>query len=136
MGLGLPLPAGTWRVMEMTGDGREYFVGEQDLEDTPVDLTRDIVLGAASDITVATQITEGESWRGVEYSDVDIEVSNASDRAVDVELLLSPTEFDNVIIVKESRRHHVKDGDEVWALRVAPNKRTSLRLRMVLTDDL
>lgn len=136
MGLGLPLPAGTWRVMEMTGDGREYFVGEQDLEDTPVGLTRDIELGPASDITVATQITEGESWRGTEYADVDIEVSNASDRAVDVELLLSPTEFDNVTIVKESRRHHVKDGDEVWALRVAPNKRTSLRLRMVLTDDL
>lgn len=136
MGLGLPLPAGTWRVMEITDDGREYFVGEQSLEDTPVDLPRDIELGAANDITVATQITEGESWLGKEYADVDIEVSNANDRAVDVELLLSRAEFDNVTIVKESRRHHAKDADQVWALRVAPNKRTTLRLRMVQTDDL
>lgn len=136
MGLGLPLPAGTWRVMETTGDGREYFVGEQNLEDTPIDLPRDLELGAANDILVATQLTEGESWLGREYGDIELEVSNASDSAVDVEILLRPADFDNVKIVKESRRHHLKDSDQVWALRVSPNKRSSLRLRMVLTDDL
>jgi hypothetical protein len=134
-GLGLPLPAGTWRVMETTGDGRDYFVGEQTLEDTPIDLPRDLEFGAANDITVATQITEGESWLGKEYGDVDIEVSNASDGAVDVEILLRPVEFDHARIVKESRRHRMKDGDRVWTLRVAPNNRTGLRIRMVPTDD-
>jgi hypothetical protein len=135
-GLGLPLPAGTWRVMEIVGDGREYFVGEQAVEDTPIDLPRDLELGAANDISVTTQITEGESWLGKEYGDIDIEVGNAGDSAADVEILLRPTDFDNGRIVKESRRHHLKDGDHVWALRVAPNKRSNLRLRMMLTDDL
>jgi len=134
-GLGLPLPAGTWRVMEISDDGREYFVGEQNLEDTPIDLPRDLELGEANDIMVATQLTEGKSWLGRKYADVEIEVSNAGTAAVAVELLFRPADFEHAKIVKASQRHRMKDGDRVWTLRVPPNERTALRIRAVPMVD-
>lgn len=135
MGLGLPLPSGTWRVMEMTDDGRQYFIGEHSLEDTPVDLPRDIELGAANDVTVATRIVEEGDEEDEEYAVLEVEISNARPDAVDIEILHSQSEPDNVKVVKESHRHRMKDGDYVWALRAAPNKRTVLRYKMVLADD-
>lgn len=135
MGLGLPLPAGTWRVMEMTGDGRQYFVGEQGLEDTPVDLPRDIILGEANDVNVFMRLGEEEDEEGEDFGVLEIEISNARSEAVDVEILHSQTEPANVRVVKESRRHRMKDGDFVWTLRAAPNKRTVLRYTLAETDD-
>jgi hypothetical protein len=130
-GLGLPLPSGTWRVMEMTGDGRQYLVGEHSLEDTPVDLPRDIELGAANDVTVATRIVEEDDESAV----LEVEISNANPKAIDIEILHSQSEPDNVRVVKESRRHRMKDGDFVWALRAAPNRRTVLRYKIAQADD-
>jgi hypothetical protein len=135
-GLGLPLPAGNWRVMEITEDGRQYFIGEQGLEDTPVDLPRDIELGAANDVIVSTHLSEEEDKKGVDYGVVEIEISNARSEAVDIEILHSQTEPANVKVVKESRRHETKDGDYVWTLHAAPNKRTVLRYTLVEPDDL
>lgn len=134
-GLGLPLPAGTWRVMEMTQDGRQYFVGEQGLEDTPIDLPRDIVLGEANDVNVLMRLTEAEDKDGEDRGVVEIEISNARSEAVDVEILHSQTAPDNVRVVKQSRRHRMKDGDFVWTLRAAPNKRTVLRYTVAEADD-
>lgn len=131
MGLGLPLPSGTWRVMELTGDGRQYLVGEHNLEDTPVDLPRDIELGAANDVTVATHIVEEDDESAV----LEVEISNANPAAIDIEILHSQSEPANVRIVKESRRHRMKDGDFVWALRAAPNRRTVLRYKLAEADD-
>jgi len=135
-GLGLPLPAGNWRVMEMTEDGRQYFVGEQGLEDTPVDLPRDIILGDANDVAVSMNVSDEEHDDGDDYGVLEIQISNARSEAVDVEILQSKTEPENVRIVKESRRHREKDGDYVWALRAAPNKRTVLRYTLAEVDDL
>lgn len=135
MGLGLPLPAGTWRVMEITQDGRQYLVGEEGLEDTPVDLPRDIVLGAANDVIVSTRLLEEEDEEGEAVGVVEIEISNARPETIDVEILYSMTERDNEKIAKESRRHQTKDGDYVWTLRAPPNKRTVLRYTLAEKDE-
>jgi hypothetical protein len=126
-GLGLPLPSGTWRVMEMTGDGRQYFIGEHSLEDTPVDLPRDLELGAANDVTVATRLVKDDQ----EYAELEIEIANANAEAVEVEIHQSQSEPESIRVVKESHRHRMKDGDYLWTLRAAPNKRTVLRYSVV-----
>lgn len=130
-GLGLPLPAGTWRVIETTNDGRQYFVGEQSLEDTPVDLPRDLYLGQSNDVTVVSRLTEEESSRGKEFAIVEVEIGNAGISSAEVQILHARQDPGPFEIVKESHRHKIKDSDYVWTLRVPPNKRATLRYTIV-----
>ena len=135
MGLGVPLPAGTWRIMETRSDGRQYFVGEHSLDDTPVDLPRDIELGDSNDVTVVSRMTEEAiSQDDGERSVVEVEIGNAGARAVNVEVLHSQQFPENGRIVKASHPHHTKEGDYVWSLRVPANERTVLRYTLVKPD--
>lgn len=132
-GLGLPLPAGTWRVIQMTDDGRQYLVGEQPLEDTPLDLERDIYFGKSNDVTVVHRLIEDEQ-EDEERAIVEIQLSNAGATAAEVEVLQAKDLIENASIVKESHRHQSKDGDYVWKLRVPPSKRTVLRYTMMVRE--
>jgi hypothetical protein len=102
------------------------------LDDTPVDLPRDIELGAANDVTVVSRALEDESSDDEDRGIIEVEIGNAGARAVVVEVLHSQRFPEGGKIVKESHRHRKKDGDYVWTLRVAPRKRVVLRYTLTV----
>ncbi|HEY0686324.1 MAG TPA: hypothetical protein VGD45_28565 [Steroidobacter sp.] len=134
-GLGIPLPAGTWRIMKLTDDGRQYLLGEQALEDTPVDLPRDIYLGASNDVTVLTRPVEEQSAEKESRDTIEVAIANAGATTANVEILHSRQLIENGRIVEESQRHQTKRGDYVWVLRVPPHERTVLRYTVAAPKD-
>lgn len=86
-GLGLPLPAGTWRVFKADGNGRE-LLGEDQAGHTPKDETLRLKVGDAFDLEgERTVLSEEPDTRGRQGSrQVKVELRNHRDEAVTVKL--------------------------------------------------
>lgn len=82
--LGLPLPAGAFTIEQDHG-GRAMLVGQPVLRDTAEGEKIELALGPAPDVTV----TQRTATRGAQGSSTEeVEVANANDRPVTVELTL------------------------------------------------
>ena len=135
-GLGKPLPAGVVSVMEPGGSGT-MLAGQDKIDDTPVGLPVDLMLGTAMDVWIEPRVTAEQTIEHADYDEerVTIEVRLGNDKPVPITLeYRQPQTGDNFRIVRESRSHTLKDGDIQWTFRLRPGERAVLRYSMQVTD--
>lgn len=135
-GLGKPLPAGVVSVME-SGVRGAMLAGQDKIDDTPVGLPVDLVLGTAMDVWIEPRVTAEQTIEHADHDEerVTIEVRLGNDKPVPITLeYRQPRMGDNFRIVRESRSHTLKDGDMQWTFRMRPGERAVLRYSMQVTD--
>ena len=128
-GLGDALPAGTVRVYQRDARGTPQFVGESAIGHTPMGSELGLTTGQAFDIKVQATVerrervsSDGSRWRtAMRYR-----LTNASPRAVTVNLVQSGL-WGDTRIVDESRKSERRSADEaLWRVSVPANGEASL----------
>lgn len=131
-GLGKPLPAGNFTVME-TAAGAPAVAGQHAIENTAVGLPVELTLGQAMDVGVTLRVDE-ESHRGkTARQSVTATLVNAKPAPVVLEFH-QPRQGDDFQILRASHPHAQKAGDEVFTLRLAPGQRTDLTYTVSVRD--
>jgi hypothetical protein len=135
-GLGKPLPYGVVSVMENGGNGT-VLAGQDKIDDIPVGLPVELLLGTAMDVWIEPRVTEE---RTIEHRDHDeervtVEVRLGNDKPVPITLeYRQPSEGEDFRIVRESRAHTLKDGNIQWTFQLQPGARAVLRYSMQRSD--
>jgi hypothetical protein len=91
-GLGMPLPKGKVRVYKRDGDGREQFIGEDQIDHTPKDEEVRLYLGNAFDIVGERVQKDFKTYAGgrVVEETIEIKVRNHKDSAAEVQVYEHP----------------------------------------------
>ncbi len=103
-GLGIPLPKGKVRVYKRDDDGKEQFVGEDQIDHTPKDEELRLYLGNAFDIVgerAQTNFTSPASGKIVEET-IQIKVRNHKTEPVEVQIYEHPWRWGQWDITKSS----------------------------------
>ena len=119
-GLGLPLPSGevSVRQPQAIAGGADLFIGDRGLRDVPVGEEFELPVSPASDIQVKARVVSNDD-NGQRVT-VEFTVTNAKPQPVAFELRQRP-EGDDFKIFSETRRHVLKNGDDVWRLKLPAN---------------
>lgn len=126
-GLGDALPAGTVRVYQRDARGSPQFVGESAIGHTPMGSDLGLVTGQAFDIKVQPTVEKRERisddrWR----TSMRYRLTNASPRAVTVDLVQSGL-WGDTRIVAESQQSQRRSADEtLWRVAVPANGEASV----------
>jgi hypothetical protein len=106
-GLGIPLPKGKVRVYKRDDDGKEQFVGEDEIDHTPKDEEMRLYLGNAFDIVGERAQTDFKtlSKDNVVEETIQIKVRNHKNEAVDVQVYEHPWRWNQWEIVKSSAEY-------------------------------
>ena len=123
-GLGDALPAGTVRVYQRDTRGTPQFVGESRIGHTPMGSNLGLTTGQAFDIKVQPTVTErtrvsadGSRWRtAMRYR-----LTNASPRAVTVDLLQDGLWGDTRIVSESQKSERSNANSAVWRVSVPAN---------------
>jgi hypothetical protein len=91
-GLGIPLPKGKVRVYQRDSDGKEQFIGEDEIDHTPKDEEVRLYLGNAFDIVGERAQKDFKSYSGgrVVEETIEITVRNHKKEAVEVQVYEHP----------------------------------------------
>jgi hypothetical protein len=121
-GLGDALPAGTVRVYQKDARGKAQFVGENEIEHTPMGSDISIATGQAFDVKVKPTIEKREKEGGTRWrTTVRYEVSNARPNAVTVDLVQAGLWGDSRV-AEESLKSSRRSADELmWRVPVPAN---------------
>ncbi len=96
--LGIPLPAGVFRVYKEDNDGSPIFVGEDKIKHTPRDEDVKIKMGKAFDIKVEKVCTKKEKLaKGVYELDFKYVLKNHKDKGVEIEVKESFPDFTKIV---------------------------------------
>jgi hypothetical protein len=128
-GLGDALPAGTVRVYQRDARGAPQFVGESAIGHTPMGSELGLVTGQAFDVKVQPTVekrervsSDGSRWR----TSMRYRLTNASPRAVTVDLVQSGL-WGDTRIVDESQKSERRSADEtLWRVAVPANGEASV----------
>ncbi len=124
-GLGMPLPKGKVRVYKQDDDGREQFVGEDQLDHTPKDEEVRLYLGNAFDVVgqrAQTDFRTLASGHAVEES-FEIKVRNHKKETVDVMVMEHPWRWSQWEIVKTGVPFEKVDQSTIrFPVKLAPDK--------------
>ena len=103
-GLGIPLPKGKVRVYQRDDDGKEQFIGEDEIDHTPKDEEVRLYLGNAFDIVGERAQKDFKSFSGgrVVEETVEITVRNHKKEAVEVQVYEHPWRWSQWEIVNAS----------------------------------
>ncbi len=103
-GLGIPLPKGTVRVYSRDDDGKEQFIGEDEIDHTPKDEEVRLYLGNAFDIVGERAQKDFRSYASgnVVEETIQVKVRNHKADAVDVQVYEHPWRWSQWDIVKSS----------------------------------
>jgi hypothetical protein len=103
-GLGIPLPKGKVRVYKRDDDGKEQFIGEDEIDHTPKDEELRLYLGNAFDIVGSRVQKDFKSYAAghVVEETIEIKVRNHKKEAVDVQVYEHPWRWSQWEIVKSS----------------------------------
>jgi hypothetical protein len=103
-GLGMPLPKGKVRVYKRDGDGREQFIGEDQIDHTPKDEEVRLYLGNAFDIVGERVQKDFRTYAGgrVVEETIEIRVRNHKDSAADVQVYEHPWRWAQWEIIGQS----------------------------------
>ena len=103
-GLGIPLPKGKIRVYKRDDDGKEQFVGEDQIDHTPKDEEVRLYLGNAFDIVGERAQKDFKSWVGgkVVEETIEIKVRNHKKEPVEVQVYEHPWRWSEWEITKSS----------------------------------
>jgi len=128
-GLGMPLPKGKVRVYKRDDDGREQFVGEDQLDHTPKDEEVRLYLGNAFDVVgsrVQTDFRSLSSGHMVEET-FEIKVRNHKKEAVEVMVYEHPWRGNQWDILKSSVPAEKIDQTTIrFPLKIAADKEKSV----------
>jgi hypothetical protein len=134
--LGQALPAGVVSVMETTRAGRIVLAGESSIADTPEGVPLELTLGGAPDVRIGTRLisdTEfGPKDKVRRRREIEVTVYNGKSAPIDFELAHGAGP--DFRMVRESRRHQIKYGGPVWALRVKAGGRAVVRYTVEQED--
>jgi hypothetical protein len=91
-GLGMPLPGGKVRVYKRDGDGKEQFIGEDQIDHTPKDEELRLYLGNAFDIVGERVQKDFKTYAGgrVVEETIEIRVRNHKESGADVQVYEHP----------------------------------------------
>jgi hypothetical protein len=103
-GLGLPLPKGKVRVYQRDDDGKEQFIGEDEIDHTPKDEELRLYLGNAFDIVGERIQKDFKSYSGgrVVEETVEITVRNHKKETVEVQVYEHPWRWSQWEVVSAS----------------------------------
>jgi len=106
-GLGIPLPKGKVRVYKRDDDGKEQFIGEDEIDHTPKDEEVKLYLGNAFDIVGERAQTDFKSTSKdhVVEETIQIKVRNHKKETVDVQIYEHPWRWNQWEIVKSSTEY-------------------------------
>lgn len=129
-GLGLPLPKGVVAMFE-TVDGRPVLAGEADVDDKAVGERVELRVGGSPQVRIKQRMVRDEDEDEVrgEARLYEVEISNARDDAVTVEVLLRLFE-DRWRLTRPSRKLVTRDGRQVWLAKVPAHGRATLTYTM------
>ena len=121
-GLGLPLPAGevSVRQPQAIASGMDLFIGQRGMRDVPVGEEFELPIAPAPDVEVKGRLVSDDSSGDGERVTLEFTVTNAKPQPVTFELRQRP-EGDDFHIFSETRRHVLKNGDDVWRLKLPAN---------------
>ncbi|WP_420607683.1 DUF4139 domain-containing protein [Novosphingopyxis sp.] len=126
-GLGDQLPEGTVRVYMKDASGSPQFIGESEIDATPMGSDLSIVTGDAFDVNVRT-VVEARDQRGDNHwrTTMRYELTNASARAITVELTQDGL-YGEARVIEESLESDRVSADSVrWQVPVPANGSTTV----------
>lgn len=122
-GLGMPLPKGKVRVYKRDEDGREQFIGEDEIDHTPKNEEVRLYLGNAFDITGERSQKDFRSFAGgrVVEETIQVRVRNHRNTAADVQVYEHPWRWSQWDIVEAGSEWTKIDQSTVrFPLHIAP----------------
>lgn len=136
--LGLPLPMGPLAIFEEVG-GRQMLTGRGAIADSAVGQEVEIGVGASPGVHVRQRFAPRKEGKGKKAGEKDeeeddssylagryeVEVSNATPQAVDVEVNLWRRD-QRALVRQPSRKLAMKNGRYVWRVKVSANDRSTL----------
>lgn len=125
-GLGKALPAGALAVMESAG-GQPAFAGEQVLRDVAVGQPFDLAIGRAMDVSIRPRlVSETRSAKNRVRRTYEVDLANAKSGPITIELRHPPYQ-PGFKVIREPRRHDIRDGAIAWRFDLSPNSRETVR---------
>jgi hypothetical protein len=124
-GLGMPLPKGKVRVYKKDDDGREQFVGEDQLDHTPKDEEIRLYLGNAFDIVGSRSQSDFRSVTAnhVIEETIEIKVRNHKSETVEVMVYEHPWRWSQWEITKTGTPFEKVDQTTIrFPIKIAPDK--------------
>lgn len=97
-GLGVPMPAGNFRVFARDRRGQAQFVGQSPIGHTPRDETVKLRVGAASDLRLERRLMAKQRLGGLTKDTVSYRLRNAKPVAVEVEVVERAAKMDHATI--------------------------------------
>jgi hypothetical protein len=128
-GLGIPLPKGKVRVYKKDGDGREQFIGEDQLDHTPKDEDARLYLGNAFDVVGARAQTDFKTLSSghVVEETFEIKIRNHKKDAVEVMVYEHPWRWNQWEVIKSNVPPEKVDQTTLrFPLKIAPDKEKSV----------
>ncbi len=103
-GLGIPLPKGKVRVYKRDDDGKEEFIGEDQIDHTPKDEEVKLYLGNAFDLVGERAQTDFKSLANghIVEETIEIKLRNHKKEAVDIQVYEHPWRWNTWEIIKTS----------------------------------
>ena len=103
-GIGIPLPKGKVRVYKRDDDGKEQFIGEDQIDHTPKDEEVKLYLGNAFDIVGERAQKDFKSYAAghVVEETIEIKVRNHKDETVEIQVYEHPWRWSQWEIVKSN----------------------------------
>ena len=131
--LAQPLPAGTFRVMTETSNGKPFYLGEDDEDDFAVGLPVKIEASEAADIQMETTLlaeNERDLTRQTEYQmTVQHRFTNASPEPAPIEVTLGKDFYAAVKIDRNTKRTVKSESIPTWRFTLKPESSTTLVYR-------
>lgn len=132
-GLGVPLPQGRLAAYEQSQGGEFLFTGAGAVADVPIGSPLDVDLGPSNDVTAHARLEKEDEVSDSETrATIVVEIVNGKSTAIDFELA-TVTE-PGVRIVRESKRHRLREGLIVWPMQLAAGARQSFRYTIAIRD--
>jgi hypothetical protein len=126
-GLGDALPAGTVRVYQRDARGNPQFVGESEIDHTPMGSALGLTTGEAFDVKVQPTVTERERVSGSRWrTRMTYRLTNARPQAVTVDLIQSGLWGDTRIADESQPSERPSASEALWRVAVPANGEAEL----------
>jgi hypothetical protein len=129
-GLGIALPKGKVRVYKRDDDGKEQFIGEDEIDHTPKDEEIRLYLGNAFDIVGERSQKDFRSYAGgrVVEETVEVKVRNHKDESVQVLVYEHPWRWSQWDMVSSNFAWEKVDQSTVkFPVKISPNEERTIR---------
>lgn len=133
-GLGEPLPAGIVRLYKKDSSGNLQFIGEDNINHTPVKEKIELNTGNAFDITINGKITSSKKINDNTYiHELAITFQNSSDEYVEVAFSQN-FNYEHELISESTTSRLENANRRVWKINITPNAESTLTFGVKVSD--